>query len=129
MKHQLSGYNNACVYFDTLPAKYVAVWLFELTMVFYVCYVISSHIAMFLEYKRNKSYTYSELVLMRVTMVFDILAFTYSVEIFAVTPKENFVMHTIPFRFDDQHICLLFCTTHIVNVMIIPTHMFALAVP
>lgn len=96
--YNVFGYNNVCVFFDTLPAKYVAVWLFELTMVFYVCYVISSHLAMHLEQKRNTgTYSYRDLILMRVTMGFDILAFTYAVEIFAVEPKENFVMHTLPF--------------------------------
>jgi len=98
MKHPLSGYNNVCVYFDTLPAKYVAVWFFELTMVFYVCYVLLSHLAMYLEYKRGTgTYNHRDVVLMRTTMIFDILAFTYAVEIFAVVPRENFVMHTLPF--------------------------------
>ena len=71
-------------------------------MIFYVFYVLSSHVSIYLEYKRNTgAYTYRDLQLMRTTMIFDILAFTYSVEIFAVTPKENFVMHTLPFRCDD----------------------------
>lgn len=94
--YNIFGYNNVCVFFDTLPGKYISLWFFELTMIFFACYVIASHFNLVLAYKR-KHYTDAQLNVFRVTLMFDLLVFTYAVEIFAVTPKENFVMHTLPF--------------------------------
>merc|ERR1719446_1933221 len=90
------GYNNACLYIDDLPAKYVALWIAELFTICWVGYLCLSWAGYHLSHRRGmlsrtayRRYAYSTAV--------DFVLVTYFIECFGVHPDESFVMHTIPF--------------------------------
>ena len=94
---QHAGYNNLCLYIDDIPGKYITAWFFELTIVFMAIYVFLVHVSVRLAYV-NGVYSKRQFSIMRVMAILDMALITYSIEVFAVHPKEDFLMHTVPFR-------------------------------
>ena len=92
------GYNNICIYIDDLPGKYITAWLFQTMIMFYVAYVLVTHVNVYICYKTG---IYSNWLfnILRATTFLDMLLASYSIEIFAVHPKESMLMHTLPFRY------------------------------
>ena len=90
------GYNNICVYIDDLPAKYVAIWLWCIFVIAWWIYEGLMWVQIRGQYRLGLVSEGWYRAFLAIT-IFDVLGVSYSISIFAVHPKQNFVMHTIPF--------------------------------
>jgi hypothetical protein len=106
------GYNNACLYIDDLPAKYIALWVATLFIVCWSAYLGLSLVSYYLSEKKGRI-SRSFYNWCKASVIIDFVLVTYFIECFGVHPDENFIMHTIPFT------CLIIsvCITGIRNVL------------
>ncbi|KAH8065458.1 hypothetical protein JL721_8212 [Aureococcus anophagefferens] len=90
------GYNNICVYIDDLLAKYVAIWLWCIFVIAWWIYEGLMWVQIRGQYRLGLVSEGWYRAFLAIT-IFDVVGVSYSISIFAVHPKQNFVMHTIPF--------------------------------
>ena len=72
-------------------------WTFELLIICFSAYEFCTHVSVRLA-QENGVYSKLEFYIMRAMAVIVVLLITYAIEIFAVHPKDNMFMHTLPFR-------------------------------
>ena len=90
------GYNNLCVVFDYAPANYFLPTLWGFTLLLFIAYVLTNWIRTRLhylaDYQIKSFYKFSSVV-----AVIEIVGFCYASTIFAVSPEDSLVLHSLPF--------------------------------
>jgi hypothetical protein len=91
-----SSYNNGFFFLDELPSKYIVIWLTELFTLSWVLFLFLTWQRLFVAEAQGLISPYFH-SLCRHSIIFDFVVVTYFIEIYAVHPGVNFLMHTIPF--------------------------------
>lgn len=90
------GYNNLCVVFDYAPANYILPTIWGFNLIVFIVYVISNWLRTRLHYladSRIKTfYKFSSIL-----AIFEIIGLCYASTIFAVSPEDKLILHSLPF--------------------------------
>jgi len=92
----LWGYNNVCVFFDHAPATYILPTLYAVNLVFISLYFISSWYRCLCEHRAG-TFSRGEFVGYSVVTAYELAAFCFFATVFAVSPDENLILHSVPF--------------------------------
>ena len=92
----LWGYNNICVFFDHTPATYILPTLYAINFLFISLYFVSSWLRCRGECQAGnisrKGFTGYSIV-----TAYEFLSFCFFATVFAVSPDENLILHSVPF--------------------------------
>ena len=92
----LWGYNNICVFFDHAPATYILPTLYSINMLFISVYFVSSWLRCRSECEANVI-SRRGFIGYTVITIYEFLSFCFFATVFAVSPDENLIMHSVPF--------------------------------
>lgn len=92
----LWGYNNVCVFFDHAPATYILPTLYAVNLVFISLYFVSSWYRCLGEHRAG-TFSRREFVGYSVVTAYEFAAFCFFATVFAVSPDENLILHSVPF--------------------------------
>jgi len=92
----LWGYNNVCVFFDHAPATYVLPTLYAINLLFISMYFFSSWYRCQGEYQAKKI-SKPGFIGYSIITLYEFLSFCFFATIFAVSPDENLILHSVPF--------------------------------
>jgi hypothetical protein len=92
----LWGYNNICVFFDHAPATYILPTLYAVNFLFISLYFVSSWLRCRSEYQAGV-FTRREFKGYSIVTAYEFFAFCFFATVFAVSPDENLILHSVPF--------------------------------
>ena len=91
------GANNICIYFDEMPFTYISSFLFMPLFVLLLCFEVTDAIRVYDCYMDDGKLSKCFMRFYWAVTGYELLVTLFFTEVFAVTPKENVVMHTVPY--------------------------------
>jgi hypothetical protein len=92
----LWGYNNICVFFDHAPATYILPTLYSINLLFISLYFVSSWLRCRSECQANRI-SKRGFIGYTIITAYEFLSFCFFATVFAVSPDENLILHSVPF--------------------------------
>ena len=91
------GTNNMCIYFDEKPFIYISSFLYIFLLMILLAYEATEWYRVFDAWRDDKLIRTCTYVLYCICSTLEIISYIYFVQVFAVRPKDNIFVHTLPY--------------------------------
>lgn len=97
-----TGYGNICIFFDEMPARYLNLFFINVMCAFWVAYTFLTGYGYYCDHHKEGDCILENrcaYLFMQGSIIVQAIFFALFPQIFTIHPKDNFVLHLLPFHF------------------------------